>query len=939
QEISRADIVAGKLRATGAQTFQFTVSDGFQFSAAAYTATVNISPVQSCSSGSAELWFLNDESGSVGPTNFDPTDEFTDAKSFLSYVASGFTFSDSDFRGAIVSWSGNGQQTIEQSLTTNFSSAVDNYVRNYEGMTDPAYALNASKAAILAGSRTNVPSVVVLLTDATADQLTTNAEAFKTAANSIRATAGNEIVVMLIDEAADAYGDSNTPLVKTTIDAVAGSSANVIVGASYAEIADPTKTHINSLVGKVCSVASNAALALDTAPPTIAWDDPLESDNVIDADEVATVVLSGTTDAEDGQTVSIEVTDGNSTLSFTATVSSGAWTTTQDLSSLQDGSLSLTADVDDAAGNSATQATATLTKNTDFPAFTNWATPSNVCTGSYNYAAYTSTNSTYFGVDLNDDGELTSIYDHSYNSSSSGAGTSFTSPFILSGSTPGYKASAPVSMSSATALATTVVSDKFYLSGPDSSGTGNSDVIVYSFKIPGDASETVKVPYGDYGGDDQMLVTVQGSSGTVLASQFIAGFGTGNQDHSGDLTFTMPSDGVAYLRYYVIDLGGGYGDVLDGGCAIYDVTGPEITGPVGPSLTDGTTTGITSAISVNENQTTVVQVSATDDVTASANITWALSGDDAAKFTIAADGTITFNTAPDYESPNDVGDTANNNTYVVVITAEDEAGNTTSQTLTVTVLDVWDTLPGTVNDGDADGDGIADILESTSEDRDGDGVPDAMDFDPQGYLYCEDDGRILTGGSISVTRVGGGTSTDETATYDANGIWIRKDGSDGEYQWFVNAPGTYTMAVTYPSTVGVASTTTTSSGSLDLTTLLPANPASIGSSEYGSEGILANYRAGYALSTPPANSATAFYTTFVIADGDPNIIGNNIPVALCGQNDVAVSGTTAGAEANGGTPTQAMFTVSQGRVSSQDTVLSYSVSGTATSGADYSALT
>ena len=120
-------------------------------------------------------------------------------------------------------------------------------------------------------------------------------------------------------------------------------------------------------------------------------------------------------------------------------------------------------------------------------------------------------------------------------------------------------------------------------------------------------------------------------------------------------------------------------------------------------------------------------------------------------------------------------------------------------------------------------DGIADTLESTTADRDGDGFADASDYDPQGYLYCEDDGRILAGGSISITGPAGSNSSVGTA----NNIRIVKDGSDGEYQWFVNAPGTYTMAVSYPTSVGIPSTMRTSSGLLDLTTLLPANPASM----------------------------------------------------------------------------------------------------------------
>jgi len=111
-----------------------------------------------------------------------------------------------------------------------------------------------------------------------------------------------------------------------------------------------------------------------------------------------------------------------------------------------------------------------------------------------------------------------------------------------------------------------------------------------------------------------------------------------------------------------------------------DTTAPAITGPSGGA-------GVaTSAITVNENQTAVTQFTANEAISS-----WTLSGDDAAKFAIAADGTLTFVAAPDFENPTDVGDTANNNTYVVIITATDSSSNTSSQTLTVTVANVEDT--------------------------------------------------------------------------------------------------------------------------------------------------------------------------------------------------------------------------------------------------------
>ena len=110
-----------------------------------------------------------------------------------------------------------------------------------------------------------------------------------------------------------------------------------------------------------------------------------------------------------------------------------------------------------------------------------------------------------------------------------------------------------------------------------------------------------------------------------------------------------------------------------------DDTGPQITGPSGGAGSP------TSAISVNENQRAVTQLTA-DEV-----VTWTITGGaDAGKFNIAADGTITFIAAPDYEQPTDAG---TNNTYVLIVTATDANNNVTTQEVTVTVLNVDDVSP------------------------------------------------------------------------------------------------------------------------------------------------------------------------------------------------------------------------------------------------------
>ena len=176
--------------------------------------------------------------------------------------------------------------------------------------------------------------------------------------------------------------------------------------------------------------------------------------------------------------------------------------------------------------------------------------------------------------------------------------------------------------------------------------------------------------------------------------------------------------------------------------------------------------------------------------------------------------------------------------------------------------------PVAVPGGDTDGDGVPDSLEGCGpgDDRDGDSICDAQDYDPIGTFYCEEDGRILTGGDVSVT----GPLGTQSGVGSSSGITIVRSGADGRFQFFVTAAGSYTLALTYPPG-GVASTTRPSSGTLDVTSLLPSNPGSLGSGEAGFIGQLVDFSAG----------ANTYYTTFVFEEGDPFLINNNIPLSAC----------------------------------------------------------
>ncbi|MGB7285883.1 MAG: hypothetical protein WBC71_03035, partial [Salaquimonas sp.] len=186
-----------------------------------------------------------------------------------------------------------------------------------------------------------------------------------------------------------------------------------------------------------------------------------------------------------------------------------------------------------------------------------------------------------------------------------------------------------------------------------------------------------------------------------------------------------------------------------------------------------------------------------------------------------------------------------------------------------------DTNPTLVDLPDTDGDGVPDDDEDTTGDRDGDGSSNSTDYDPTGYFYCQADGRILNGGLIRIENLTSGGSLSGVGS--GNGITIIQDGSDGYYQFHVSQAGTYRLSFDALPTTGIQSTTLTTSGTLDVGTP-PDNPRVIGSGEFGSTGILDDF-------TPAANP---FYTLFEIADGDPAVFNNNIPMQFCGSPQLTV---------------------------------------------------
>ena len=120
--------------------------------------------------------------------------------------------------------------------------------------------------------------------------------------------------------------------------------------------------------GAANSLADNSSIIVDTIAPTITVAINDGGDGSLNAAEDSSVTISGTTSGvSDGQTVSINISSsgGGTPINTTAAINSNSYSATGlDLSTLNDGTLTITADVSDLAGNSAIQASDTSTKNT-----------------------------------------------------------------------------------------------------------------------------------------------------------------------------------------------------------------------------------------------------------------------------------------------------------------------------------------------------------------------------------------------------------------------------------------------------------------------------------------------------------------------------------------------------------------------------------------------
>ncbi|MEM8721275.1 MAG: GEVED domain-containing protein [Cyanobacteria bacterium P01_G01_bin.39] len=243
---------------------------------------------KACPGAIADLWFANDESGSVSNA------EFNDGLDFLYQISDAFVYDDvSGVKAGVTGWGSNvNSAEIVIPITESFGDPGDSGLISTGGVTTDGdgsglrelynrkintsrgtrlnFATNYLADLIIAGNgrRADTPQLAVILTDASNNQLSNSnsggGNAWITEADRLRTAGpdGTRIIVIVIEEAAAAYNAGGTA--RTTIDAVAGTDGLVLVVPTYQEAADPVNGYIDQVTNAVCNTIGDKLQLLGT---------------------------------------------------------------------------------------------------------------------------------------------------------------------------------------------------------------------------------------------------------------------------------------------------------------------------------------------------------------------------------------------------------------------------------------------------------------------------------------------------------------------------------------------------------------------------------------------------------------------------------------------------------------------------------------------------
>ena len=393
---------------------------------------------------------------------------------------------------------------------------------------------------------------------------------------------------------------------------------------------------------------------------------------------------------------------------------------------------------------------------------------------------------------------------------------------------------------------------------------------------------------------DVTVTPASGDTGAVTVSAALT-FTASNWSTAQTVTVTPVSDDdddneTVTVSHTVTGNGSGYEMVTAADVTVNVADDDEEAANAAPVFSSS------ASVSVAENQTSVVTVAASDADSGDSVTGYSISGGvDQSKFSIvSSSGVLTFASAPDYESPEDVLSTtpsnaAGNNVYVVVVRATSGSGDrvmTADQTIVVTVTNVEEA--GSVS-FDSDTPTVGDALTASLDDPDG-------SVSSVTWQWARADAQDGTFADISAA-----TSAAYTPVAGDAGKWLRATASytDGHGSGKTAAATAAAAVSAKPKVVlvlGVSSINESGSGnsttvkatlpsaaSSAITVSLSADPSSAVSFGAASVEIPANG------TQSPTVSVTAVDNEVDAADAAVKISGAVSATAVTGPDDVTLT--------------------------------------------------
>ncbi|XXF30830.1 tandem-95 repeat protein [Vibrio sp. SCSIO 43086] len=314
-----------------------------------------------------------DASSDTGSLNTDNiTSDTTPTFSGISESGSIVTlYSDQVGGGATVIGTGTATGGNWQITTNELASGITHAISAKASDSDDN--VSSASNALSVTIDTVAPSVVSITTPIEADSIVNAAEDNDVLIAGSGAEAGNSVTVTITDNNSSvsrtvtADNSGNWTLSGSELDVSGLNNGTLAVSATQADIA-----------GNISTAATQSITLDNAAPSAVTITTPIEIDGIVNATEDNDVLIAGS-GAEAGNSVTVTITDNNSSVSRTVTAdNSGNWTLSGselDVSGLNNGTLTVSATQADIAGNTSTAATQSITLDNSAPSVVSITTP------------------------------------------------------------------------------------------------------------------------------------------------------------------------------------------------------------------------------------------------------------------------------------------------------------------------------------------------------------------------------------------------------------------------------------------------------------------------------------------------------------------------------------------------------------------------------------